>query len=735
MGQDVDAYRVTGGEWARPPGRTLLAKLYAVMTSGPDHRRGQSSDGRPTQDISHCASWALLAAIGALQLWYLAPLARPGEPVGADLSIHLAEAAHLGRAIRAGDIQWWNPSANLGFPSGFYYSVLPQLLPALLWVLGGGTVPLLALFKLMVAVPLVLLPVSTYTALRALRFLRTEALGAALTVGLVCGKSPWGLGIDSVFTMGLYPQAWAMLCWPLALAYGVRFLGEGQCLARAVFLIHATGLCHPLVGVSLVPALLVAPWWRGDAGTKRRAAGRGAVLLALGLAASAFFWVPMLVYYNAFGGFPQRAASEGGMALGRFVHQLATGMLLDDGRWPVLTALVGVGMVTAVWRTGARFLLTSAAAYAGLIIIGSVIGPVPDDLLPFTRFLAPCQWYLAVLAGSGTAMAATRLWRRLAWEGDAGRARCACWGRLAVSAVLLLALALAVEGAQRHAARRVRVVTDIPAAHRAELDEMLRALAALPPGRVLATAEFRTGSHWWMYLPFVASEQPALRAYGGAALQSSSNFVYLRAERPGAHVDLYNVRYILAQGHALPLMLMVPGTEPLYRTAHYVLLGTPAPGYFQPIEVAGTVPAAKRDRIAAVSAWLARRAPRDTRRLEIGASGGRAGSGGCASVLKEWHGYSHYGARVHVEGGGAATVALSVTFHPLWRASIDGMPMAVRRVTPDVMAVDVPPGTHTVEFTFRRPPWMWGLLTFDVVLIMLVVIGGEAWRRLRAQRA
>ena len=98
-------------------------------------------------------------------------------------------------------------------------------------------------------------------------------------------------------------------------------------------------------------------------------------------------------------------------------------------------------------------------------------------------------------------------------------------------------------------------------------------------------------------------------------------------------------------------------------------------------------------------------------------------------MLEEWQGYSHYGARVQVGGNEVATLALSATFHPLWRASIDDMPRAVRRVTPDVMAVDVPPGIHAVQFHFRRAGWMWGLLAGDGLLIMGVVLGRVAWRR------
>ncbi len=63
-------------------------------------------------------SGAVLAGLVVFQAYALAPLFGPGEPAGDDNSVHLAEVAHLGRAIEAHDVNLWNPSANLGFASG-----------------------------------------------------------------------------------------------------------------------------------------------------------------------------------------------------------------------------------------------------------------------------------------------------------------------------------------------------------------------------------------------------------------------------------------------------------------------------------------------------------------------------------------------------------------------------------------------------------------------------------------
>ena len=50
-----------------------------------------------------------------------------GEPAGDDLSFHFAESARIADCLRHFDLDLWNPSANGGYASAYYYQVLPQL--------------------------------------------------------------------------------------------------------------------------------------------------------------------------------------------------------------------------------------------------------------------------------------------------------------------------------------------------------------------------------------------------------------------------------------------------------------------------------------------------------------------------------------------------------------------------------------------------------------------------------
>jgi hypothetical protein len=48
-----------------------------------------------------------------------------GELAGDDNSFHWAEVVRIADGLRHGDLDWWNPSANAGFPTGYYYQLLP----------------------------------------------------------------------------------------------------------------------------------------------------------------------------------------------------------------------------------------------------------------------------------------------------------------------------------------------------------------------------------------------------------------------------------------------------------------------------------------------------------------------------------------------------------------------------------------------------------------------------------
>ncbi len=671
-------------------------------------------DQTPLPELSRPLVALLLALLVAIQCLFLAPLFATGEPTGSDLSIHFAEIAHLTRALGAGDLELWNPTANLGFPSAYYYQALPQVSVAVTYLALGGLLSLLFLYKLAIALPLVLLPLSCYRAVRVSGLAAPPALGAAAAAGFVFGPSPWGLGADAIFTAGLFTQPWALLFFPLALAYAARYLAGADYLGRAVVYTLLTGLCHPFFAVALLPALAVAAWWRNGTAP---AAVRAALLFALVLVVSAFMWSPILVHYDSFGGFPLRRPGEAGMSPGELLGVLLRGDLLDWSRPLSLLSLLLIAAPWVAWRRRAHIiavLFAQAVLFACLILLGPELAGGDNHLLPAIRFLAPLQLSLALIAGTTAVYLGLDCWsligRRLA-----ARPRRRRVAHAGVAAGASAAFLLLVSGGYQEMHNRAFTVAERSGIARADLDRVIDFLDHAPDGRLLAGNDVGTGSHFLMYLPAAYTGSPALRAYGGAALQSSANFEYLDHFDLRRHHRMYNARYLIADRR-----VDIDFGRAVLKTDRYQLIELPVRGYFQPIELVGAISSHRRARRRATLDWLDGDEPQRRRHLVVG-DHAIASSGLSGHVLAEWNGPSRYSADVQVAGDRAGAFLLSVTFHPGWRATVDGKRTDIIRVTPDLMAVEVAPGKHQVSFSFKRPWWSWLLMI--VAALTLASIG------------
>ena len=575
-------------------------------------------------------------------------------------------------------------------------------------VLVGRWLSLLFLFKLAIVLPLALFPASVARALTVAGARPGGAALAALASASVFAAPAWGLGPDAVLRLGLFTQAWGLLFFPLALAYSARYLLEGRNLGRSLGYALACGLCHPFVAVCLAPGLGVLLACR-----RGRGFCRAALLLGLVLAASAFFWLPIVVDWTSFGGFPARRPDEAGIAAADFFGLLVRGHLLDEGRLPLVT-IAALGAVVAAALRRDRWLgviVLEALSFGVLVVVGPAVGPIAGDLVPGIRFLAPLQLGLSVAAGLALADGAS-----------ACAARFGASGRVAAALLLAGFTVVLVTGAGWRLADLTRTLDRDPAAHRDELATLLPVLADLPPGRIATARSLGSSIPAWSYLPAVYADKPAFRAFGGAALQSSTNYVYVRQAEPRATAHLYGIRYALARRASVQ-----PGDRVLARTEHFAIiaLDEDAGGLFAPIRVVGGAPARREPREQATWAWLSTEQPARGEHLAIGEAAPDLTKAG-GRVLAETSAPSRYAADVEADGaGGATTFVLRVTYHPRWQVSVDGRPAPLRRVTPDFLAVDVPPGRHRVELIFVRPWWIFALLAGGIGLCLGAGLDGR----------
>lgn len=177
-----------------------------------------------------------------------------GEPAGDDLSFHMAESARIADCLRHFDLDLWNPSANAGYASAYYYQVLPQLASAIPSALFGHHQ---FFFSLSVILPLVFAPACAYRGMRLIGATPWQATIAAFVIAFMNGESRWGAGSAGTFQVGLYTQTWALCIFPLALGHAARWMRDGLGLAPAIAWGGAAFLCHPFAGISLGVALVV----------------------------------------------------------------------------------------------------------------------------------------------------------------------------------------------------------------------------------------------------------------------------------------------------------------------------------------------------------------------------------------------------------------------------------------------------------------------------------------------
>ncbi|HET9624862.1 MAG TPA: hypothetical protein VFP84_26020 [Kofleriaceae bacterium] len=660
-----------------------------------------------------------------------------GELAGDDLTFHMAESARIADCLRSGDFDFWNWSANGGFASAYYYQVLPQLASALPAALFGHH---LFFFELSVFLPLVLAPAAAYRGLRVIGATPWQSLAGAVAVGFLNGESRWGTGNAGTFNVGLYTQTWALAAFPIALGHTVRWATRRRGLAPAIAWGAFVTLCHPFAGVSLGVAVFAGWISRPLTAAVDAALGRGAPwlidwlrellrLIALAVCLVVTYspiWLPLLIDYDGFGGFPHRVNDEIGPGFATLGSWYVRGALLDFARPVVLTWALPI--VAALARPRAvRWLWAPAVVFAVWLGLGPHLGKTDDDLIPAVRFLGAMQVVLAMAIGWGTLWLADAIWNAPedAWAYRKLRAVLRTRAdaplqhvvRTVLSALIAVLVVLLTLPGGRALSSRVHVLADYPGSHGDELLDITRRLQKLPPGRkqVGVGAE----NHWWNLLSYEYGRRPSLLMMGGGGLQASPNYDFLwsTAKEFAKNAWVYDAPILVFQKSSAATM---PIGDELFTTKTYEVRRLPAPGLVSPVQVTGVLPPGRKPAHAAAMAWFRSDEPMHDRvrayagepRGEHAPLGGAGSSGpgapANAAVSRAFIQDSPGDAAdlyAEVDATTPTTFMARVSWHPRWHVYVDQVEAPVRRVTPDFPAVDVAPGHHVIAFRFERPWW------------------------------
>jgi hypothetical protein len=83
-----------------------------------------------------------------------------------------------------------------------------------------------------------------------------------------------------------------------------------------------------------------------------------------------------------------------------------------------------------------------------------------------------------------------------------------------------------------------------------------------------------------------------------------------------------------------------------------------------------------------------------------------------------------------------AVVMVKASYHPRWRATVDGQPVETEFIAPSFVGVKVPPGEHVVQFWYKSyPSYIWLFLLSALGVGGLVAFDVLAWRARRRRRA
>jgi len=314
------------------------------------------------------------------------------------------------------------------------------------------------------------------------------------------------------------------------------------------------------------------------------------------------------------------------------------------------------------------------------------------------------------------------LWGRSAW-----RALSSQYGLRTGLAALAAALAvLLMLPGGRALDARVRVLDDYGGSRGDELRSIAWVLRFQPPGRKQVGKG--ADNHWWNLLTYEYGRRPSLLMMGGGGLQASPNYDFLWTVKDFTKTAwVYDAPYLVFDRANIDKM---PAGDDVFGTKNVLVRRLPAPGLVSPVEITGVLPPGRKAARAAAIAWLKTDEPLANKVLVYDGHGGPSGAphGIVARAVRQDSPGDAADIRAEVDATERTTFMARESWHPRWRAYIDGAPAPVRRVTPDFPAVDVPPGHHVVEFRFERPWWA------NAAWLAWLVVPLAAWLITRRRR-
>ena len=634
----------------------------------------------------------------------------------------------------------WSPEWVFGYPVPRTYQPLGHFIVALIYFALFKSVSLMTVFVWVRFLSVALLPLTFFITARLLSLSRLTAAAAALLAPFISTPGLYGLEYGSYLWAGsgLFTQAIAMHFALLSIGFGYNAIRRGRLLAVSGLLLGLTFLSHFIYGyiaAITICLLAVIP----DSESRIVRIGRTAWVGAIALVVAAFAIVPLLldgaIINHSRWENPWKWDSFGAAQVMKWVF---SGELLDHNRLPILSALALAGVafyfrdrVTRHMKYPARMFVLSSAALWVLMFFGRPFwGPVlllagvsPD--MQLHRVVGGAHIFLIFAAAIGLA----GVWREMAKV------------HVAVAVIVTAALfyPMVKERGQYLRNNETWGRTNLANHQRDEpyintaLDIVKerggRAFAGIP---LLWGGKFKVGDVPFYSLLSVARDPALSYMYHSMSLPSEimTRFDENRAEE----YRLFNVKTVVAPvGVLLPAFL-----NQIQLAGPFRVMAAPGDGYFEVVDVFYSVKTTKFDFYDISDRWLQSPwvdqrqyllldmfgdADRSFPHLDPAAALPPSPTFPFpGNVVADSHDDQTY--RAEVDAVRQSFVLFKMTWHPNWKATVDGEPVKTAMLSPGFIGIPVKAGRHHIECRYQPEAWK-SLLAFGGIFFALIAIIGE----------
>jgi hypothetical protein len=694
-------------------------------------------------------------------LWELRPELR-AVPYLDDSSLHQQMVRVAASRIRQGHLPQtsWFPYLGLGSPQYLHYQSLPSIVSGV----AGTVFDPDTVFRWSLYLLLALWPLAVYWGGRLFGLGRWTAAAAAAVSPFLASAA--GIGYETKAYVwvgyGVWTQLWAAWTLPLAWGFTHRALSSLRAAVPAVLFIMLTVALHFETGYLAFVPLVVWPFivpsdlWRR--------LGRALVLGAASLLASAWVIAPLLdqsqwaARNQVLGG----TGLENGYGARQMLSWLFTGHLYDDGRWPVVTIFVGVGLVVCLWRwrssVAGRALVSiwvvTLLMTFGRTTFGSLYRILPGSSDIFIRrFQMGVQLSGILLAGIGIVFLGRLVVDsvvgllpedRRGWVSEpAGR------GILAGLCILVLVIVLApawsaLDRYDAHNAANIGLQAGSDAQEAPQIDQLLTYVRDHPMGRVYAGMPTNWGANFTVgavpVFKYLESKNVDEVGYTLRTASLMTDPEYFFDESNPGDYPLFGIGYVITPATMPPA---VPADK-VKCAGPYCLWALPSPGYFHVYDTTGVLQATRADVGSQSVPLLGSPLLGKWRDLTVAFNGHQAATptapdaaavvGRPGRVVSERADLANGQARAVVSTTRRATVVLSASYDPGWHATVDGRPAPTVMVAPALVGVVVGPGVHTVAFSYGGYGSYDALFGLALAVLVVLALAPVAWRRTRGGR-